>query len=507
MSFRYYIVAHSKLSGFLAQVIGDTFKLDSALIPAQIEKSLSMLLQQLKQTNYYLIEYPYVDRIYRDSFYLYYSSKYGRYSRDCIKVSIFNAKIEKSDFREAEAIKNLQKTYMGFFILRPTEPSFLGRNHINPQAFDVSSFGYCPVRINSTANGIKLEVEGFPHASQDGETHSCAETTIWAIMEYFGTKYPDYKPVKPSHIHDLLRQMAYERQIPSNGLSVYQISYALKELGFGCKVYAKKAYSAEFEILLDMYINSGIPLIAGLDDFDADQSNNIGHAVLIVGKKQDQIQFVNFKHLKEHQQQKLRAKQITLFDLNSSTAEYVFIDDNHPPYQLATTELPVKHYPELWKSVKIKHLIVPLYLKIYLEAVEARNFTLEFLINGPFPLESCSTVCLKIFLASSRSFKHNLALSSMVDPLKEIMLEKPMPKFIWIVEIGSKEEIVNEIRSGLLILDATEPNIADNKPIIVGAYQNNVVFFEGENEVLTKISLPLTPFKIFLENLKNTENE
>jgi len=503
MTSKYYIVSHNKLTAFLVSVIGDTFKLDNALIPAQIDKSLSRLIQQFKKTNYYLIEFPYVDRIYRDSYYLYYSSKYGKYNRDCIKVSIFSTKILQSDFRGAEAINNLQKSYKGFFIIRPTEPSFLGRNHINPHAFEISNFGYCPVMVNSTANGIKLEVKGFPHASQDGETHSCAETTIWAIMEYFGTKYPDYTPVKPSQIHHLLRLMAYERQIPSSGLSVYQISFALKELGFGCKVYAKQAYSSDFEILLDMYVNSGIPLIAGLDDFNEEKSNNLGHAVLIIGKKQTQPEFNEFKHLKKHQEQSLQAKQITLFDLNCTLAEYVFVDDNHPPYQMATADLPVKHYPDLWKNVKIKHLVVPLYPKIYLEAVEARNFTLEFLINGPFPLEPVSKVCLNIFLASSRSFKHHLALSSMENPLKEMMMEKPMPKFIWVVEMGSIEEIGNEMRSGLLVLDATEPNIADNKPIIIGAYQNSVVFFEGENEVLTKLSLSLHPFKVFLENLKN----
>lgn len=48
--------------------------------------------------------------------------------------------------------------------------------------------------------GVKLFIEGFPHSSQDSETITCAETTIWAAMEYFGTRYSDYKPVLPSTI-------------------------------------------------------------------------------------------------------------------------------------------------------------------------------------------------------------------------------------------------------------------------------------------------------------------
>ncbi len=505
MYFNSHISKHHNLTKLLINLISDFFNLNKSLLPDQLDKSLVKLISQFKTTNYYLVEYPYVDKLFRDSYYLYYSSKYGSYNRNCIKVSIFRENVDFEDFRKKDSIEKLQSLYYGFFVIRPTDPYFLGRNHIHPKAFKIDNFDFCFVNVNSTVNLIKLEVSAFPHASQDRETHSCAETTVWAIMEYFATKYPEYKTVKPSLIHSLLRQMAYERQIPSNGLSVNQISFALKELGFGCKVYGKKAYGAEFEIFLDMYINGGIPVIAGMDDFDEDEGNKIGHAVIIIGKKQKQDEFNKFKHLKTHQQKTISSKQITLFDLNNTDSEYVFIDDNHPPYQLAGLDKPVEHYSDLWKNVKLKHFIVPLYSKIYLEAAEARNFTIEFLINSPFPLETCSTVCLNIFPASSRTFKHSLALSSVNNDLKGLILERPMPKFIWVVEMGSKEEIKAEKRSGLLILDATEPNIDNNKPIIIGAYQNNVVFFKDKKKILTKLSLPFSPFKVFLKNLKTMQ--
>jgi len=469
-----------------------------------LQKKLDFLLSNFKSSCWFLVEYPYVDRIYRDSYYLYYSSKYGRYSRDCVRVSIFSERIHDTDFRSQDHINTLKNNYLGFFILRPTEPAFIGRNIINPPALDLVDFEYCKITVEVTSNGIKLLASGFPHASQDAETLTCAQTTIWTVMEYFGTKYPDYKPVKPSIIHDMLKVFAHERQIPSNGLTVNQISYVLKQLGFGTKIYSREQYSNEFERLINIYIQSGIPLIAAMDDSDVSDSRGIGHAVVIIGKTTNNHSFTKFTTNNARYEAILKKKQLILYDLNNSNCSYVFIDDNHPPYQLATLANPVSHYTTDWKHVTIKYFIAPLYPKIYLEAAEARNFAIEFLLNGPYPLEMMQQITFKCYLASSRTFKHSIALSSIQNNLKHLILEKPMPKFVWIIELSTPEKLKSNQLTGLLILDATEPNISDNKPLIIAAYDNSLVFFDGPNEVLTKFSLSLQSFDVFLNNLTSS---
>ena len=97
---------------------------------------------------------------------------------------------------------------------------------------------------------MKFEVKGFPHSSQDAETISCAETTLWALMEYFGNKYPEYRPVLPSDIIKTLKQVSSERQVPSKGLNIQQMSFALKEYGFGTRIYSRHQYGSSFENLL-----------------------------------------------------------------------------------------------------------------------------------------------------------------------------------------------------------------------------------------------------------------
>lgn len=503
-----YIFNIADLEFNLQSIISDNFNLDENILPKQIRDSLGALIDNFNKNISVLVETPYVDRIFRDSYYLYYSSKYGRYSRDCIKVSLFQEEIKADDFRTIIGYERLQKKYLGFFIIRPTEPDYLGRNVISPIAFNYKSFNYCSVNTNATANGLKFSVKGFPHSSQDGETYTCAETTIWALMEYFGSKYPDYRPIKPSEIHSHLKNLMYERHIPSKGLTIQQISFLLKGMGFGCRIYSSEQYGEEFYRLLSCYVESGIPLAVGMDDFDEKLSNKIGHAVLIIGNdSKSNSDYISIKpnvSLNRNQLTLTKKKSISIYDLDDAIQNFVFIDDNHPPYRIVSAQSPTIGYEKKWANVKIKHFIVPLYPKIYLEAFEAKNFIKEFLLFGPNPLEMMQQVFIKFYLSSSRSFKHSLALSNMTPDLKNFILEKPMPKFVWIAEIASRHSLIDNKATGIIVLDATEPSISDNKPLLVAAYQNNLVFFDGNKDILKKIALTLHPFNRFLNNLTHS---
>src|SRR5450759_2084837 len=99
-------------------------------------------------------------------------------------------------------------------------------------------------------------------------------------MEYFSNKYSEYKPILPSRIIQTLNKVSSERLIPSKGLNIYQMSFALNEFGFGSMIYGRQQYQNEFDGLLSCYIESGIPLIISLDNRPV---GNIGHALIAVG--------------------------------------------------------------------------------------------------------------------------------------------------------------------------------------------------------------------------------
>ena len=51
---------------------------------------LQKLLDSLKDDVWFVLESPYVDRHYRDTYYSYYSSRFKKIGRDCIRVNIFH---------------------------------------------------------------------------------------------------------------------------------------------------------------------------------------------------------------------------------------------------------------------------------------------------------------------------------------------------------------------------------------------------------------------------------
>ena len=446
----------------------------------------------------------YVDRVFRDSYYHYYSSKLANYKRDCIRLSFFEGDLDLSRWRSSDYFNEVKSNYRGYMILRPVIPFIIGRSAISPKLLKDNNFQICSTTLQTSFNGTKLSVEAFPHSSQDTETISCAETTLWAIMEYFSNRYPDYTSVLPSKIHYTLNKITMERQIPSRGLSIPQLSFALREFGFGTRIYFRDEYNEDFDRLISTYIESGIPLIIGIDNFP---TGTIGHAVICVGHENisneqiDNLTAYTFSNIEI--QNAIVAGGHAIYDYDAISKEFIFIDDNFPSYQKAELNNPTIHYMPSWHTCAIKHFIVPLYHKIYLEAVEVKNFVIKFLLLGPEPLSANSNLLIKTFLTSSRSFKDGLSLESEFDSnVKEIILGLSLPKFIWVSELSTKTLLKEKKAQGLIILDATEPNISFFKPLIFAAYNDFILTQKAIEGGIEKKVLPLPHFKCFINNLK-----
>src|ERR1700683_841906 len=131
-----------------------------------IETTLADFFDLLKDELYSFVEYPYVDRIYRDSYYSYFSSKHNDYHRDCIRIALFEGSITAKDFRSHRSVPSLQAAFRGFIIIRPTFPSIIGRTLIDPRALKKKDFQICNCATGVSVNGIKLSVSGFPFSAQ-----------------------------------------------------------------------------------------------------------------------------------------------------------------------------------------------------------------------------------------------------------------------------------------------------------------------------------------------------
>lgn len=501
------IIAEIKYSkDLITELLKDEFNIDKVNSELLYDRIIKPHIDKIKADSYIVAELPYIDKVYRDSYYNYYSSKLNCYKRDTIRISFFEGIVNQDDFRVAENIKRIEKAYLGFIVLRPTEPSLIGRSVLSPKALLTNGFKICKTTFQTTVNSVKFEVKGFPHSSQDAETISCAETTLWALMEYFGNKYPEYRPVLPSDIIKTLKQVSSERQVPSKGLNIQQMSFALKEYGFGTRIYSRHQYGSSFENLLSCYIESGIPVIVAMENRPA---GNIGHALLCIGHEDLRDGEIDKAKEIDSLDANLIAikvrKNIRISDYDDIDKKFVFIDDNQPAYQVADLKQPAIHYSDSqWHTCQITYFIAPLYSKIYLEAYEAKSFFTRFLLQGPIPLNDNSDIVLRCFLASGRSYKDSIAKNTTMQiDLKEMILETSMPKFVWVAELTDKKLLKTKEAKGLIIIDATEANLIFNKPLILAAYDDNVICFDQNLGKLINYALSLRNFCIFENNLQD----
>jgi hypothetical protein len=491
----------------ILELFTNFFGIDTAFTKRIYDDGLKGHIDQLIDDVSFFIEAPYIDKVYRDSYYHYFSSKLGNYKKDCIRISVFKGTITEESFRDVGQTKSLRENYLGFLILRPTTPNIIGRSVISPKAVKHSGFLAVMATVGATANALKFEVEGFPHSSQDMETITCAETSVWAIMEYFGYKYAEYKPVLPSRIIKALRNISAERQIPSKGLNIQQMAFALKEFGFATRIYGKDDFGDEFKKLFSVYIESGIPVIIAVDNRHHHPGGNIGHALLAIGHETIDDNAIDSllvsKETDNFINEEIGQKKIQFYDHDDIKKKYVFVDDNMPTYSMNDFNTPATHYPDKdWHNCEITYFIVPLHPKIYLEAFEAKNFSKQILLSK-FKIPPGTEIYFRYFLTSSRSYKHYVALeSNMQADIREMIIETQMPKFIWIAEISEKMLIKQRKAKGFVIIDATEANILGVKPLIVTVYNGEMLTMDPASGNISRISLPSPNFSIFTNNLK-----
>jgi len=481
------------------KVLESLFETEYNISKEIVSQNLNYFNNLIKDDIGIYIEFPYVDKHYRDSYYSYYSTKHQRYSRDSIRLSFFTEIVDNDNFRNIDKINCLQKSFLGYITIRPTRSNIFGRSILSPQIYKKHNFICCLVKTNALVNGVKLDVHGFPYCAQDGETLSCAETTILNVNEYFGTKYSDYSPTLPSQIIKILSQRSFERLIPSNGLNTEDISFVLKEFGLSTKVYDKDEYNSEkshsvsFKEIINTYVDSGIPIIAAL------RNKQIGHAIIIIGREE-----VNDRTIC----QKIKGMFSPTF-LSEYIQNYVIMDDNLPPYQLVSFDNPtndsIYYNDDSFKDCKIESVIVPLYKKVYVDAVMVHELVRSILLEKKL-VDSINAEITRIFLTSSRSFKSELCLNKEFrnDDVKNLIISKRMPKFIWLVEFYSGyEQLKDNNVDTLIALDPTEPDTFENHILFI-LKKNKYIIYNNSSKIYEQWVVDSVNINTFVNNLKGT---
>jgi hypothetical protein len=110
------------ISGFLTknELIGQvsTFVEQKFKIPIlRTEDQLTPVLDNFIDDLVIYVEYPYVEKFYRDTYYHFYSMKYNQYDRNCIRLSFFKDIVEEDHIYSGKNLKIAKDNYLGYITL------------------------------------------------------------------------------------------------------------------------------------------------------------------------------------------------------------------------------------------------------------------------------------------------------------------------------------------------------------------------------------------------------
>ncbi|MBO6140814.1 MAG: hypothetical protein J6O40_03380 [Ruminococcus sp.] len=451
------------------------------------------LLNLIKCPFTIIVEPYYIDQSFRDTFYMYYSNQHFSVNRSSVRLSFLNGEYSRDSFYTTES-RILDQNFIGSCVINPLVKGAIGRTLLSPRFIPFSD-SECYMRVsNFTLNiyGRSLHVSAFPYRSQDQETMRCAEITMLNIFDYYSNSYNDYRIATPSDIISCEEKHNYERVLPSRGTTYPILTKVMSEFGFAPRLYTmfgieKSVFSSlntkeKLRRILHYYIESGIPVAVNLTSTSQSSSND-NHSIICIGhgkaksklyKRAKKNSFIPYKNLD------------TIYDnpiINSADffEDYVIVDDNVPVYQ-------IKNFYSFSKNMIVDGLSVPLYKRMFMDAVDAETIFRDLLYDDYFGfsmysenvLKEKEKVVFRMFMASSRSLKKFRVENYTDIDLKHYYASIPMPRFVWICELYKEDNYLNNDKDQKAfceyIIDATSAPSRGPKSLILMKFPKYLAF-------------------------------
>ena len=405
---------------------------DGYLLPNYFKKIYEYLYNDIFSI---VLEKRYYDADYRSTYFGFYSHKFSTYPDTALRAHFFLNKIPRNELFELD---RYQENYVGYTVIRPNRVSSIGRTVLDPRKLSKVTGYVCMAKFPVHILGAELFVEGFPYISQDTDVTVCAHAACWMIFRYFSQRYPRYRETWPYEVTQLTQDISQGRLVPSSGLSADQINEMFSNFGFYPEIYDRMdpEHDRFFNYLLYHYIESGLPVIAGIKEHS--------HAIVVIG------------HISNLS---LKPKASTSFEYLQGL---IVNDDNFMPYQVIGKKgyKPCGHLSN-FKIDDIDFFIVPLYEKIHLSAEHVMKLSDAILEDKEIGVNKYSKqlinkdIITRVFLTSSKSYKKKRRNDNLPSELLKIYCEMHMPKFIWICEISTPDLFSKGKVIGEIIYDAT----------------------------------------------------
>lgn len=217
----------------------------------------------IKITKTYILEYPYIEKEWRELYGIHYSK-----TTYCGTTFSFRIHLISKDINNINEVDN--NSYLGYVTLRPL---LLPPQHIiskiilkpNKDFYEIKKGEQLYMitgRYDIHLGNNHLQIEASPFFSQDGVVTRCAHADIYMIAELMHIKYKINAPTIEKIISKTPSSM-YGRKIPSiKGLSIQEMVTSSLDNGYAVKVIVFNEDNIKNALkYIDTYIESGIPCI------------------------------------------------------------------------------------------------------------------------------------------------------------------------------------------------------------------------------------------------------
>lgn len=461
-------------------------------LPAQ--RILDMFLPGGKQSDSancqtIIIEKEYVCYDYMDSYVRYYCYAHRDYPKRCRRVHFFGSKVEEQDLLGLS--KEQRDSYLGFVVVRPTEAFKIGRTAVAPLLRGSDQYFIlleCEYPVNLAGNDLKAC--GAIFMQQDTQVAACASASVWMTACSLSQRFelPRYTTTQITEMATR-SDVSLGRAVPSPGLTIAQMLEALRSMGHEPIVYGPQG-TEELKATIYKYVEGQIPVILGLA-YPGMDGKLSGHSLVVIGHSytaNSSPRAINVLEFNEETQ-----KRSTAFSFYPSTEWvpcFLVNDDARGPYR--TVEILDPALPDVPRElrelaqreglssvVKVDQeasgmVIPPLYAavsatmvalpkSISLPAGKAEIKAIRLivmahrLLGWPYPED----LVLRTYLRLSSEFKSGLDRTlDASEKLKALYRDMPMPKYVWVTEMSTKEWMNKDdprerLRFGEILIDAS----------------------------------------------------
>lgn len=255
-----------------------------------------------------LLEREYQDKDYLEDFSRYYVKCFQNSGYKCARLHFFNAELDHTKLdhilmcgKKAPGYGALQESYLGFIVIKPLPKTFIGKTclkHYPELGHNSLDCKLLSRRYNINLFGVDLHVDSIAFQEQDKVVSACATTAIWSALHGCFWKddrqIPACSEITTNAINHIDRS---NNSFPKNELTNKQILRALDCEGL--KYHMEQtpgATRSEILSIVRCHIDSNIPLILVADVYDKDGSLMGGHAVAVLGYKEEGESYSLYVH-------------------------------------------------------------------------------------------------------------------------------------------------------------------------------------------------------------------